>query len=77
MSNPGTIDEYIEAHSAGVSEFIYKSLETGVLVAIIQKILKIKGSRKGYQFESGRRASLKIRGVSEGQHAGKENRTVQ
>ena len=58
VSEMGTIDDYIEAQSAGVSEFIYKSAKTSELVAIIERLLKLKGLREGYQFESGRRVSL-------------------
>ena len=77
VSEMGTVNDYIKALSVGVSEFIYKSVETGVLVAIIRKILKMKALRKGHQFENGRPVSLKIRGLKETHPLEMKKRTIQ
>ena len=77
VSEMGTVNDYIKALSVGVSEFIYKSVETGVLVAIIRKILKMKALRKGRQLEKSRPASLKIRGLKETDPLEMKKHTIQ
>ncbi len=40
MTGDGTIDDYLEAQSRGVSEFINKPFETGALIRMIKEIKK-------------------------------------
>ena len=63
VSERGTIDDYIKAHSLGVSEFIYKSLALGAIASIVKESIKMKKKKTREPLEGDRRFSLRIRGV--------------